>query len=368
MNGERFLLLFPGEEGNSLGGWLRIADGAVVARGHDVPEIAGGDGGGERVVAVAPGPDVAVHWIDLPDVSQAQAVAAARLLAADVAVEPVDRLHIAVGRPDESGGRAMALVSGARMAQWLAGFQSLALDPDAVVPETLLIPAAGDAVRRWARGGMHLVRGDRIAFAAEPAIAEAAVPGPLVDIDDAAVEAGLAAALAAAPVDLRQGAFTRRRPWAIDWRLVRRLGWLLLGLIVLTLLIQAVLILRYNIAADRLEREVAVIARKALPRAERIVNAPAQLTERLTALRGGGRGFSATAAALFAGVRDTANVELGALHYDGDGTLRATVSAGADSDIAALQQRIAAQGFTAVAGDRRSGGGRQIAELAVRGQ
>jgi len=366
MNGERFLLLFPGEDG-PLGGWLRIANGTVVARGHDVPTIAPEDSD-ERIVAVAPGPDVAVHWVDLPNLSQAQAVAAARLLAADVTAEPVERLHVAVGRADEAGNRPMAVVSGSRMAQWLAGFQSLALDPDHVVPETLLIPPEEDVVRRWARGDMQLVRGDRIAFAAEPAIAEAAVEGPVVDMDDAAVEAGLAAALADVSLDLRQGAFTRRRPWAIDWRMVRRMGWMLLGLIVLTLLIQAALILRYTFAADTLEREVALIARKALPRAERIVNAPAQLSERLTELRGGGRGFAETAAALFAAAQDTANVELSALNYANDGTLSATVNASAESDIAALQQRITAQGFTATTANMRSGGGRQIAELSVRGQ
>lgn len=367
MNGDRFLLLFPGDEGVPLGGWLRIADGKVVARGHDVPPV-GDEQGEERIVAVAPGPDVAIHWVDLPDLSQAQAVAAARLLAADVAAEPMDGLHVAVGRPGEDGSRAMALVSGSRMARWLAGFQSLALDPDHVVPETLLIPADGDHVRRWARSGLHLVRGEKVAFAVEPAIAEAVIDGPVSDIDDAAVEAGLAAALSSVPVDLRQGAFVRRRPWAIDWRLVRRMAWMLLALIILTLLIQAALIMRYSFAADALEREVAVVARKALPREQRIVNAPAQLSERLAQLRGGGQGFAATSAVLFAAVRDTANVELSALRYGSDGTLHATVNASADSDIAALQQRIAAQGFTATADNKRSGGGRQIAELSVRGQ
>ncbi|SNS04573.1 type II secretion system protein L (GspL) [Sphingomonas laterariae] len=367
MTDDRYLLLFPGGEGEPLGGWLRISGGAVVARGRDVPAI-GEEDADERIVAVAPGPDVAIHWVDLPDLSQAQAAAAARLLAADVTAEPIDQLHIAVGPADADGARAMALVSNARMGGWVAALQGLALDPDHVVPETLLIPQAETGVRRWARGDLHLVRGDRTAFAAEATIADALVAGPVVNLDDKAVEAGLATALASIPVDLRQGPFVKRRPWAIDWRLVRRLAWMVAGLFLLTLLIQAALILRYTVAADSLEREVDVIASKALPRVERIANAPAQLNERLAELRGGGRGFSATAAALFAGVRDTANVELTALRYDRDGSLRATVSASAASDIAALQQRIAGQGFIANAGEPRSGGGRQIAELAVRGQ
>ncbi|WP_380877375.1 type II secretion system protein L [Sphingomonas sp. DBB INV C78] len=367
MSDDRYLLLFPGDEGEPLGGWLRVADGQVVARGHDVPAIGEGDAD-ERIVAVAPGPDVAVHWVDLPDLSQAQAVAAARLLAADVTAEPLDQLHVAVGPAADDGWRAMALVSGARMASWVAGLQSLALDPDSVVPETLLIPANAAHARRWARGDLHLVRGERMAFAAEAGVADVLVEGPSVEIDDAAVEAGLAEALATVPVDLRQGSFAKRRPWAIDWKLVQRLAWMTLGLFLLAMAINAALILRYTVAADALENEVELIARKALPRAERINNAPAQLSERLAELRGAGRGFGATAAALFAAVRDTANVELTALRYDRDGSVRATVSASSAGDIAALQQRISAHGFTANAGDARSGGGRQIAELTVRGQ
>ncbi|MDX3882953.1 MAG: type II secretion system protein GspL [Sphingomonas sp.] len=366
MSDDRYLLLFPGDEGAPLGGWLRIAGGAVVGRGRDIPAV--GEGEDERIVAVAPGPDVTVHWLDLPNLSQAQAAAAARLAAADVAAEPVDRLHIAVGPAGEDGARAMALVSGSRMAAWVAGLQSLALDPDHVVPETLLIPPAAEGARRWARGDLHLVRGDRIAFAAESAVADALVDGPVEELDDAAVEAGLAGALAAIPVDLRQGAFAKRRPWAVDWKSLRRMAWMVAGLCLLTLLIQGALILRYTVAADAVERETGVIAAKALPRAGRIVNARAQLAERLAELRGAGMGFGATAAALFSAVRDTANIELSSLRYDRDGSLRATVEASAASDIAALQQRIAAQGFTADAGEPRSGGGRQIAELTVRGQ
>ncbi|MGH6782820.1 MAG: type II secretion system protein GspL, partial [Sphingomonadaceae bacterium] len=151
MTDDRYLLLFPGDEGEPLGGWLRVAGSKVVARGRDVPAIGEGDAE-EEVVAVAPGPDVAIHWVDLPDLSQAQATAAARLLAADVTAEPVDQLHIAVGPAGEDGARAMALVSSSRMAAWVAGLQSLALDPDHVIPETLLIPPAEVGARRWARG------------------------------------------------------------------------------------------------------------------------------------------------------------------------------------------------------------------------
>lgn len=365
MTDDRYLLLFPGDEGTPLGGWLRVDDRGVTARGQDLPPPPADDAP-ERIVAVAPGPDVAVHWADLPNLSQAQAQAAARLIAAEAVMEPIERLHVAVGRADADGQRALAVVNSGRMAGWLAGLQGLALDPDHVVPETLLIPPPADGTVRWARGGLHLVRGPRIAFAAEPAIADMAVAPPVADIDEAAIEGGLAEALRALPVDLRQGVFARHKPWTVDWKLLRRLALMTGGVLLFAFLIQIVLILRYTVAADRLESEVAIVARKALPRAERIANAPAQLAERLADLRGGGRGFSGTAASAFAAVRDVPGIELTALRYDTDGTLRLTATANAASDLASLQQRIEAQGFAVSSGPVQAGGARQMAELTVR--
>lgn len=365
MSDDRYLLLFPGEEGTPLDGWLRIDAQGVAARGRDLPPPAEADVA-ERIVAVVPGPDVAVHWAELRNLSNAQAAAAARLIAADAVMQPADRLHVAVGPADETGQRPMAIVEKRRMTEWLTGLQALSLDPDHVVPETLLIPPPPDGAVRWARGGLHLVRGQRVAFAAEPAIAEMVAPAPLADIGEDAVERGLPAVLGALPIDLRQGAFARHKPWTIDWKLLRRLVLMTAGVFLLAFLIQLVLILRYTVAADRLEGEIAVIARKALPRAERIANAPAQLAERLAALRGGGRGFSATAAGVFAAVRDVPGIELTDLRYDTDGALRLTATANAASDIAALQQRIEAQGFTVGSGPVQAGGARQSAELTVR--
>lgn len=219
---------------------------------------------------------------------------------------------------------------------------------------------------RWARDGLHLLRGDAVALAAEPDLAALLVDEPPTPIDDAAVEAGLATALAAPALDLRQGAFARRRRWRTDWPLIRRLA-RLAGLMLLAVLaVQLVLIAKYSLAADRLERKLAVVARGALPRAATIADPPAQLAGRLAELRGSGAGFSANAAAVFAAVRDTANVELAALSFDDQGAMRITATAAAPADIAALARRIEASGFAVDSGDVRPGGGRQIAELTVR--
>ena len=364
MSGGNFLLLFVSDGVTTPRGWMRLRDGAVAARGVGVPAVLTDDTADERVILIVPGEDVVIHWIELPSLAPAQAIAAARLMAGEVAAAAGERLHVALG---EAGGtaRAMALVSPERMAAWLHQAQALGLDPDAVLPEPLLLLPPDEGVVRWARDGLHLLRGATVALAAEPALSALVTDEAIVAIDDAAVEAGLGAALAAPALDLRQGVFARRRRWRTDWALVRRLA-VLGGFILLAILaVQIALIVKYSLAADRAERAVAGVARSALPRVATIDDAPAQLAGRLAELRGAGAGFGASAAAVFGAVRDTANVELAAFAFD-DGVLRVTATAADPADIAALARRIEKAGFTVDSGDVRPGGGRQIAELTVR--
>lgn len=369
MSGGGYLLLFLDDAAPR---WLRLKDGSVTASGTDgdPPPAMTGDGERERVVAVVPAAEVVLHWVELPRLAPAQALAAARLVAADASAEPIERLHVAIEAPGVDGAaRAMAVTSADRMTTWLDRCAAMGRDPDHIVPESLLIAQPDVGIRLLSRSGLHILRGREIAFAAEPDLAAIMTADSDVElIDDIAFEAGLSAMVATRPLDLRQGAFAKRRRWRIDWRLVRRLALLVAGILAVTLLIQLALILRYSFAADRLEREIEVAARRALPRAATIANAPVQLSERLAALRGGGAGFAATAAAAFAAVRDTPNVDLGSLRFDRDGTLQIAVLASSPVDIAALQQRLTAAGFVVAAGAAQPSGGRQMADLTVRSQ
>jgi general secretion pathway protein L len=204
---------------------------------------------------------------------------------------------------------------------------------------------------------VDVVRGPTTAFAAEPDLTAITIGNEVVEhIDAAQYEAMLAAAIAARPLDLRQGAFARRRRWRVDWKLVRRLAMLTAG----------TLILRYSSAADALDAQADTIARGALPPGANIANAPVQLADRLRALRGGGAGFASTAAAVFGAVRDTPDVDLGSLRFERDGSLLLTVLATAPADIARLQQRLASAGFLVSAGAIQPAGMRQSTELTVR--
>lgn len=347
------LLIFLGR-GGGFDGWLRLADGSVAARGTDVGEAPRG----APVVAVLPGQWVTLRWVELQaGLSPAQATAAARLLAAEVSAQPVAELHVAAG-PERDGGRWIGLVPNAAMADAVAALAAEGLDPDRIVPEPLLLPVPEEGVACHG----ELYRGERDAFAAEPGLAELVLGGRAVaELDREDFEAGLGGALAEAPLDLRQGAFGRGKAWKVERGRIRRFGLIIAGILLATLAVQIADIARYNFAADAAEAEAERIAAAALPG-----RTGSSLKARLAELRGAGAGFSATAAALFEGVKATPNAELSALAFAPDGALRASVATDSPAAFAILRQRVEATGFVTEAGPERGGGGRRVAELRVR--
>lgn len=369
--GETLLIFLSREEGFDC--WLRLANGAVTARGDgiaDLPPLMLPDSGDPlRVAAAVPGDAVMVHWLDLPaGLSPPQANAAARLIAAERSAAPVDTLHVAVGPDDgDDAPRCVAIVSAEQLAAWIGRCQSVGVDPDLILPEPLLLLPREGRLLRHERAGTPLYRGTSEAFSVEPDLAALAFPQVEVEpVGEEGFEGGLAEAVANPAVNLRQGAFARRRRWKVDWKLVRRLSLLATAILIVSFAIQLTLIIRYTFAADRLEAEARQVASGALGEGVGVSNAPRQLSQRLAELQGSGAGYSGMASALFAAVRDTPNAELGAIAFDAGGTLRATVIGDSPATLAALAQRIEAAGLAADPGALRSMNGRQSAEMTVR--
>lgn len=358
---------------NEIEGWLRIADGAVAARGRGLegmPALADAATGNPiRIAGIVPGEAVALHWLEVPaGLAPAQAAAAARLMAAEVSAQPIGDLHVAVG-PEIEGSplRAVAMVPAITMAGWLGKLQAQALDPDLILPEPLLLAQPREGYVRHERGGLPLYRAATDAFSVEPELAELIVgDAPVQEVDAEAFESGLADAIAYPAVNLRQGPFAKRRRWKIEWARVRRLAMLALALLVVTLAIQVAAIFRYTLEADALELEANRVAALALQRSGPVTDGPRQLERRLIELRGGGPGYGTLATSVFAAIRSTPNVELTALNFDQTGALRATVQADSPATLTMLQQRIEASGFSVAAGEIRSGGGRPTLDLTVR--
>lgn len=320
----------PTEPADAAGARLRFA-----ATGEEWA-IAGAAG---SVLAV-PGTEVAIHWLALAgDLTRAQAAAAARLMLADASAEPIADMHVAAGRP-EAGLTPVAVVPRALMEAWLVD----QADPDLVIPTPLLLlPPAEGLVRR---GLDH--RGLAQAFSIEPELADLLTGGaPVAELDDGAFAAGLAEALAEPLLNLRQGAFARRRQWQADPGAGRRIALLLAALLIVSLVLQLATIMRYSFAADRLIEEAA----------------------RLAPGRGGAAlrpDFDRLAPALFEAVRATPNAQLTRIDYRPDGSLAATVQVDSAATLAALRARTEAGGAVTEGGSIATVAGQQSADIVLR--
>ena len=337
------LVLFAGE-GGRLGDWLLLEQGAVAGRGpSDAIPVA------QRTILAVPGTEVAIHWLEMEgDPAPAQAAAVARLMLADASAEALSEMHVAAGRP-EHGLTPAALVPTDRMRGWIASAQAAGIDPDAVVPIPLLIAAGEEKLVRVDLGPVPDYRGPAAAFSVEPELAELLSGGAEAGtMAPGEFEAGLGRTAADPVLNLRQGAFARRRQWKMERTRLRRMVLLAIALSAVSLALQVAAILRYTFAADALEAEASALA----------AEAPAGSHS--------GPGFSALASVLFEGVRSTPNAELIRIEYRPDGTLGATVQADAPATVAALRQRLEASGLRTEGGAIRSGGGRPTADIVLR--
>jgi general secretion pathway protein L len=355
--------------------WLQLRDGGIAARGQALESLPGLVDPETRrplyVAAIVPGETVSLHWLEVPaGLAPAQAVAAARLMAAEVSAQSGIDMHVAVGpEQEEKSDRAVALVPALSMAGWIGRLQEQGLDPDLILPEPLLLKRPHEGYVRFDGGAMPVFRGPNDAFSMEPDLAELIVAEREVEtLGTEAFETGLAAAIADPAVNLRQGSFAKRRRWKIEWKRLRRLFALSLTIVAVTLALHLALILRYTYAADALEREAERISARALPPGTAVADAPTQLRDRLASLGGNGASYGSLSSGLFMAVRETPNVEITSLVFDPDRTARVTVQGDSPASLTTLQQRISTGGLVAEMGELRTGGGRPTAEFRIRAQ
>ncbi len=361
-------LIFAGDSADTP--WLRLEAGRVAGEGRSLDSLPPADPTlpGE-IIAVVPGDVVVLHWVELPPLAPAQAAAAARMLAADVATTPLDATHVALGKRGADGMAPLALVERQRMQDWLAALAMAGIDPDRIVPAPLLLPLplteAGVTVAEAA--GLWLVRGPHLAFAAEPGLAEILIGAePVHRLGDDAWRTSLPMTLAALPIDLRQGEFTRIRRRPIDPRQLRRIALLALGLLVLLLGTQLAGLLRQTLAADHAEMQLSDAARAALPRGTIVTDPHGQVTARLAELGGDGPAFASLTAPLLAAIEGHPKIMLDGITYAPPTGLVATLAGASPPDLDAIIAALQAAGLNAATSNPRDNGGRQLVDVTVR--
>ncbi len=98
---------------------------------------------GRRVVLFVPGTDVRLSSVQVPARTPQRILQAAPYALEDQLAEDVDTLHFAIGAPGAAanGGHPVAIVARTRLEAWLAPLRERGVRPDALVPETLCLPA-----------------------------------------------------------------------------------------------------------------------------------------------------------------------------------------------------------------------------------
>ena len=115
------------------------------------------------LVGVLPGGDIALHRLLLAETDARARHDEALMRVTDLAAQPVDELHVAVGPADEAGNSWVALIDRQRMADHLAHLKAAGTDPAHVVPAALLLsaPESGPSMARF--GDRVLLRTDELA-------------------------------------------------------------------------------------------------------------------------------------------------------------------------------------------------------------
>lgn len=321
--------------------WCAVADGALGEERVWSPDEPAPWADGTPATLLVPAAAAPVTDAPLPDLPVAQALAAARIGAAQG--ELASDRHVAVAAAD--GRLLTAVAAPADMDLWLASAMAAGLAPRALVPAALLLPRPDGGVVTTDLGGQPLARSAQAAFAGEPALVEALGDGSPRALSAGELEAALLALHAAAPLDLRQGRYAPPRVSFFmlqDWRGLARMA---ASAALLALVLMVVQIVRWNVDADAREKAALALVRERFPSASDLDSAE-RLVAAAVARRGhGAAGFAAPAAALLAAMRPVPGVSLRDMGITGDGTLRFTAAAPRAEDINTVLVALQRQGW-----------------------
>lgn len=357
------LILIPTVAGQPAPYLIVAGDGGVLERGTlamdavERPEPM-------RTVAVTPGADVVVRWLDLPEGSAAQVRAAATwTLRDDLAATP-DRLVIAVGPMVSGEPRLVAVVGRSLLEAWVDYLDALGVRADALVPDMLTVPAPEDEeeVNALAFGEGMALRGRRFAATVQTDLVDLVLGGRrLAPIEDpVAVERALVASARMPLVDLLQGG-DRERARAAGWR---RAGALAAAVVLSPLFLTVAAAARDDLQANRLEAEALALVTQTDPALARQADPIAALRRR-AALAPPPGGTSAAAAALFAAVESVEGAELDMLIADPEDGVKATLSHPDYADMQGVSRVMADHGMTVTETATLDDAGRVVSDITI---
>ncbi|MBB1060923.1 type II secretion system protein GspL [Marilutibacter spongiae] len=319
-----------------------------------------------RDVLAVPGAAVGSTWMAIDAASEAQAVALARHRMEGRHASAPGALHVVLAPAHEGEPERQVLVVDPDLMQhWLDAASRLGIEADVVLPDYMLLPgpvpagaddsaATAPATTRLERAGQWLVRGDRLAFTAEPELARLLLDMPAdgatgtVVLPPDAGDESLAAGALQPSVNLLQHRFAPRRGDAgvASWHRVA----ILAALLVLSpALLAAGDAVRHGIAAMRLEREADDTARALLGASAADLPPAVALQD---ALDSGASGTTTPAALapLFAAVGQVPGLHIERLDATEGRPVSACVAPATPADLDALREALARKGLSMAPG------------------
>lgn len=311
---------------------------------------------GNRVVVVVPATEVLLLEADIPTRKRRRILKALPFVLEEQLAEDVEQLHFAIGNCQEGERVAAAVVSKQRMGSWLTLLQQVGIQPQQMVPESLVLPLHDDEWSLLAGTETVLLRTAECRGCALPGSAAAEFlllaleqcgdekpakvslyteqaaeypEGLEQQLRDTGVEVvkkpdiNLLERLPSGsryepPIDLLQGDFSRKEQIGKIWRPWRAAAILLL----LTLLLQGGIAIQeyHQLSSEEAELITAIeqIYRKTFPDARKVVDPKVQMERHLAELHHGGSGGSFLALLAQAGpiIKRAQGIDVESLRYN----------------------------------------------------
>lgn len=332
--------------------------GALTLDGETPPAM--------RTVAVVPGAEVLVRWLDLPPGSEAQQRAAALWTLRDDLATTADRVSLTLGPVVPAGERRLVcVVSRALLDAWIAYLDQLGARPDVVLPDMLALPVPEDENTVTAVGFYPNValRGRGLAVSVQPDMVDLMMEGrqPRVVDRQEDVERLLIAAALDPAIDLtgevRRAGGTDRVGW-------KRAAMLAAAVILSPLILTLATAARDDLAASRMNNKARTILQSHLPAVAAAPDPEAELARRLAVAPAAG-GAAGVAAALFTAVEGVEGAELDSFTADPADGVRATLSYPAYQDLDAITASLARAGLSLVPASTVDDNGRVVSEVRI---
>jgi len=93
-----------------------------------------------RVIVLVPGVDILLTSVSVPTRRRQRIAEAVPYLLEDQLAADVDRIHFALGEHNDRGEISVAVVSTARLEEWLSHLQEYGIRPDQMFPDVLALP------------------------------------------------------------------------------------------------------------------------------------------------------------------------------------------------------------------------------------